>query len=155
MYSTYRRYLDEIIVDRNSFIVQELVEIVAGTMPKLPLHNMVQALEYIAGKSSKLKGDPNVTELADLTLEHLFDFIATNRNTIRTNDIPALLTKLSNLYKASRSTNDLLMKMRTVGEKVVRKAVKTKNDNLVNSIRTGVILYIVARTITMTYYRKS
>ncbi|QTH80315.1 hypothetical protein PA10_00115 [Pseudomonas phage pPa_SNUABM_DT01] len=155
MYATYRRYLDEIIVDRNSFIVQELVEIVASTMPKLPLHNMVQALEYITSKSSKLKGDPDVAKLVDLTLEHLFDFIAANRNTIRTNDIPALLSKLSNLYKASRSNNDLLMQMRTVGEKIIRKAVKTKNDNLVNSIRTGVILYIVARTITMSYYRKS
>ncbi|MNZ13943.1 hypothetical protein D3C78_308530 [compost metagenome] len=154
IYSTYRRYLDEVIVDRNSFIMQELVEIVAGTMPKLPLHNMTEALEYITAKSSKLKGDPNVAALADLTLEHLFDFIAANRTTIRTNDIPALLTKLSNLYKASRSNNDLLMKMRDVGEKVVRKAVKTKNDNLVFSIRTGVILYLVARTITMDYYRK-
>ena len=155
IYSTYRRYLEEVMADRNSFVVKELAEIVAGVMPKLPLHNMIQALEYLALKSSKLKGDPDVVKLADLTLEHLFDFIAANRTTIRSNDIPGLLNKLCNLYKASRANNDLLLEMRDVGEKVIRKAVKTKNDNLVASIRTGVILYIAARTITMNHYRKS
>lgn len=155
IYSTYRRYLDEVMSDRNSFIVPELAEIVAGVMPKLPLHNMMQCLEYAAKHSSKLKGDPNVVKLADVTLEHLFDFIASNRNNIRTSDIAGLLNKLCNLYKASRANNDLLLQMRDVGEKVVRKAVKTKNDNLVASIRTGLILYIAARTITMNHYRKS
>jgi hypothetical protein len=155
VYSTYRRYLEEVMSDRNSFIIPELAEIVAGVMPKLPYHNMQQCLEYITKNSSKLKGDPNVLKLADLTLEHLFDFIASNRNTISTRDIAGLLNKLCNLYKASRANNDLLLGMRDVGEKVVRKAVKTKNANLVSSIRTGVVLYIVARTITMNYYRKS
>ncbi|MND12995.1 hypothetical protein D3C81_22200 [compost metagenome] len=155
VYSTYRRYIDEVMTDRNSFIVPELSEIVAGCMPKLPLHNMMQCLEYMTRHSSKLKGDPDVARLVDLTLEHLFDYIATNRNTINVRDIPGLLTKLCNLYKASRANNDLLLAMRDVGEKVVRKAVKTKNDNLVSSIRTGAILYLVARTITMNYYRKS
>lgn len=154
VYSTYRRYLEETMADRDSFIVRELAEIVAGVMPKLPYHNMQQCLEYMTKHSSKLKGDPNVVKLADLTLEHLFDYIATNRNTINVRDIPTLLEKLCNLYKASRANNDLLLKMRDVGEKVVRKAVKTKNDNLVASIRTGAILYLVARTITMNHYRK-
>ncbi|MNH53827.1 hypothetical protein D3C73_209700 [compost metagenome] len=155
VYSIYRRYIDEVMTDRNSFIIPELTEIVAGCMPKLPLHNMMQCLEYMTRHSSKLKGDPQVAKLVDLTLEHLFDYIATNRNTINVRDIPGLLTKLCNLYKASRANNDLLLGMREVGEKVVRKAVKTKNDNLVSSIRTGAILYLVARTITMNYYRKS
>lgn len=155
VYSTYRRYLEEVMADRNSFIVRELAEIVAGVMPKLPYKNMQECLEYITKHSSKLKGDPDVVKLADLTLEHLFDYIASNRNTDAVRDIPTLLTRLSNLYKASRANNDLLLKMRDVGEKVVRKAVKTKNANLVASIRTGIILYIVARTITMNHYRKS
>ncbi|MNV96202.1 hypothetical protein D3C71_1911770 [compost metagenome] len=65
-----------------------------------------------------------------------------------------MLTKLRNLYTASRANNDLLLEMRTVGEKVVRKSVKTKNDALVASIRTGAILYLVLRTITMKHYQK-
>lgn len=155
MYSTYRRYLEEVMADRNSFIVRELAEIVAGCMPKLPYHNMMECLEYMARHSSKLKGDPNVVKLADLTLEHLFDFIASNRSSLNVNDIATVLTKLRNLYTASRANNDLLLQMRDVGEKVVRKSVKTKNDALVASIRTGAILYLVIRTVTMKHYRKS
>lgn len=154
MYSTYRRYLDDVMTDRNSFIVKELTEIVAGCMPKLPYHNMVECLEYMAKHSSKLRGDPNVTKLADLTLEHLFDFIASNRQQVNTKDIATLLTKLRNLYTASRANNDLLLQMRDVGEDVVRKSVKTKNAALVASIRTGAILYLVIRTVTMNHYRK-
>jgi len=155
VYSTYRRYLDEVMADRNSFIIRELAEIVAGTMPKLPLHNMLECLEYMAKHSSKLKGDPNVTRLVDLTLEHLFDFIASNRNSINTKDIATLLGKLRNLYTASRANNDLLLEMRDVGYDVVKKAVKTKNDSLMKSIRTGVVLYIVIRTVCMNHYRKT
>lgn len=155
VYSTYRRYLDEVMADRNSFIIRELAEIVAGTMPKLPLHNMMECLEYMAKHSSKLKGDPNVLRLVDLTLEHLFDFIASNRNSINTKDIASLLAKLRNLYTASRANNDLLLEMRDVGLNVVKKAVKTKNDSLMKSIRTGVVLYLVIRTVTMNHYRKA
>jgi len=155
VYSTYRRYLDEVMADRNSFIIRELAEIVAGTMPKLPLHNMLECLEYMAKHSSKLKGDPNVTRLVDLTLEHLFDFIASNRNSINTKDIASLLGKLRNLYTASRANNDLLLEMRDVGYDVVKKAVKTKNDSLMKSIRTGIVLYLVIRTVTMNHYRKT
>lgn len=155
VYSTYRRYLDEVMADRNSFIIRELAEIVAGTMPKLPLHNMLECLEYMAKNSSKLKGDPNVTRLVDLTLEHLFDFIASNRNSINTKDIASLLGKLRNLYTASRANNDLLLEMRDVGYDVVKKAVKTKNDSLMKSIRTGIVLYLVIRTVTMNHYRKT
>jgi hypothetical protein len=154
VYSTYRRYLEEVMVDRNSFVIRELAEIVAGTMPKLPYHNMVQALEYMVRNASRTKGDPNVGKLADLTLEHLFDYLSTNRNRINPNDVAGLLNKMRNLYTASRANNDLLLQMRDIGELVVKKAVKTKNANLVKSIRTGVVLYIVARTITMKYYRK-
>jgi len=154
VYSTYRRYLDEVMTDRNSFIIRELTEIVAGCMPKLPYRNMVECLEYMAAKSSKLKGDPDVVKLADLTLEHLFDFIASNRTTINTNDMATLLSRLRNLYTASRANNDLLLQMRDVGEKVVRKSIKTKNVALVASVRTAAILYLVLRTITMKHYRK-
>jgi len=154
VYSTYRRYLDEVMTDRNSFIIRELTEIVAGCMPKLPYRNMVECLEYMTAKSSKLKGDPDVVKLADLTLEHLFDFIASNRTTINTNDMATLLSRLRNLYTASRANNDLLLQMRDVGEKVVRKSIKTKNVALIASVRTAAILYLVLRTITMKHYRK-
>jgi hypothetical protein len=47
------------------------------------------------------------------------------------------------------------LEIRAVGEKVVKKAFKTKNEALVASIRTGTLLYLVLRTVTMNYYRKS
>lgn len=154
-YGAYRRYFGDVVSDRNSFIVSELVDIVAATMPKLPRKNMMECLEYITAKSSIVKGDPDVIKLADLTLEHLFDYIATNRNTINPKDIASLLSRLRNLYTASRASNDLLLQMRDVGERVVRRAVKTKNVALVASVRTSVLMYIVLRTITMQHYRKS
>lgn len=153
-YAVYRRYLTETMSDRNSFIIKELTDIVVGAMPKLPYQAMISTLEYMT-RQSGLKGDPNVSRLVDLTLEHLFEFIATNRNTVNTRDIATLLNKLRNLYAASRAANPTLLEIRAVGEKVVKKAFKTKNEALVASIRTGTLLYLVLRTVTMNYYRKS
>lgn len=154
VYSTYRRYINDVMADKNSFIIKELSEIVVSTMPKLPYRNMVDTLEYMT-RNSGLKGDKNVAILTDLVLEHLFEFISSNRQTVNTRDLATLLTKLKNLYTASRAANPLLLEIRNVGEKVVLKAVKTKNPSLVASIRTGVLLYVVLRTITMNHYRKS
>lgn len=153
VYSTYRRYINDVMADKNSFIIKELSEIVVSTMPKLPYRNMVDTLEYMV-RNSGLKGDPNVAKLTDLLLEHLFEFISSNRNTVNTRDLAALLSKLKNLYTASRAANPLLLEIRDVGEKVVKKAVKTKNPSLVASIRTGVLLYVVLRTITMNHFRR-
>lgn len=154
VYSTYRRYINDVMADKNSFIIKELSEIVVSTMPKLPYRNMVDTLEYMC-RNSGLKGDKNVAVLTDLVLEHLFEFISSNRATVNTRDLATLLTKLKNLYTASRAANPLLLEIRNIGEKVVLKAVKTKNPSLVASIRTGVLLYVVLRTITMNHYRKS
>lgn len=154
VYSTYRRYINDVMADKNSFIIKELSEIVVSTMPKLPYRNMVDTLEYMT-RNSGIKGDKNVAILTDLVLEHLFEFISSNRATVNTRDLATLLTKLKNLYTASRAANPLLLEIRNIGEKVVLKAVKTKNPSLVASIRTGVLLYVVLRTITMNHYRKS
>lgn len=154
VYATYRRYINDVMADKNSFIVRELADIVISSMPKLPAAPMMQTLEYLT-RNSGLKGDKNVPLLVDLTLEHLFEFIASSRNTVNTRDIATLLSKLRNLYIASRAANPLLLEIREVGKKVVNKSVRTKNEALVASIRTGVLLYLVLRTVTMNYYRKS
>jgi hypothetical protein len=154
VYSTYRRYLNDVMADKNSFIIKELSEIVVGSMPKLPYANMITTLEYMVANSG-LKGDKNVAKLTDLVLEHLFEFISSSRDTVNSRDIPTLLSKLRNLYTASRAANPLLLDIRDIGEKVVLKAVKTKNSALVSSIRTGVLLYLVLRTVTMSHYRKN
>lgn len=153
VYSTYRRYINEVMSDKNSFIVPELTNIVVGSMPKLPYKNMLDTLTYMT-QNVGMRGDSNVNKLTDLVLEHLFEFLATNRATVNTADIASVLGKLHNLYKASRAANPLLLQIRDVGTKVVRKSVKTRNEALVSSIRTGVILYVVLRTVTMNHYRK-
>lgn len=154
VFSTYRRYINDAMADKNSFIIKELSDIVVGIMPKLPYRNMIDTLEYMSRNSGQ-KGDKNVNRAVDLLLEHLFEFVSSNRHTVNTRDIATLLTKLKNLYTASRAANPLLLELRTVGEEIVKKAVKTKNPALVSSIRTGAMLYIVLRTVTMNYYRKT
>lgn len=153
VYSTYRRYINDVMSDKNSFIIRELTDIVVGSMPKLPYRDMINTLEYMS-RNSNMKGDKNVSMLTDLVLEHLFEFLSSNRSVANTADLANLLSKLRNLYTASRAVNPLLLDIRNVGKKVVDKAVKTRNEALVSSIRTGVVLYIVLRTVTMNHYRK-
>lgn len=155
VYATYRRYLTDVMADRNSFIIKELTDIVANAMPKLPYKQMIDTLEYMC-RNTTLRGDKNVNRLVDMTLEHLFEFIASHRNSVNVNDIAALLSKLRNHYTASRAAHPLLLEIRDVGEAVVRKAVNSKkNPAGIAAVRTAVLLYLVLRTVTMNHYRKT
>ena len=44
------------------------------------------------------------------------------------------------------------MRMRTQGEAIVKKAIKSRNPSVVASVRTGVMLYLVLRTFAMQHY---
>ena len=53
---------------------------------------------------------------------------------------------------ASRSSDPALLKLRNTGEKLIRKAVQSKNPSMLAAVRTGVLLYVVLRTFSKDHY---
>lgn len=159
----YKRYLNDIVMNKSGFIRSEVVSVITNAMHTMPERLLVQTLGYVSdnylapslGKytdQSGQKADVKVSELLDEVLLHAFDFLNNNRNILRQNDLSLLIVRLKALYMSSRSTDPSLLKMRELGEYIVREATKSKNSSLISSIRTGLLLYIVLRTFTMKHY---
>lgn len=150
--ATYIRYIKSVIGDKNSFIREELLKVVAGVMPSAPPKHVRSVLEYLSKNYLKANSD-EVTKLIDDTLIHSFAYLAESRSSMRSGvDLPTLLMRLRGVYTSSRSTDPDLLALRQAMEALVRKAIDTKTDSVVASVRTAALLYLVARTYTMRHY---
>jgi hypothetical protein len=153
-YTIYRRYLNETIIDKNSFIKIELVEIIGKAIHTMSEKFLIETLEYMVDHY-RYRGDHAVEEIIDDTLLHTFDYISTNKNlNINQNDLAGLISKLKAVFMSSRSTDPMLLKIRKNIETIVSKAVRTKNASVISSVRTGVMLYLILRAFTMRHYSK-
>lgn len=151
-HTAYRRYIHETIINKPTFIKTELVEVIGSAMHTMPIKLLNDTLAYMSD-NYRQRGDKDIEELLDETLLHAFDFLNSNRSELRDGkDIAGFIARLRTVYMSSRSTDPALLKMRALAEKIIGKAVKTKNDNVIASVRTGVLLYIVLRSFTMKHY---
>lgn len=153
-YSTYRRYLHEMIADKSSFVKVELIEIIGKAIHTMPEKLLLDTLEYMV-EHYRYRGEHLIEEIIDDTLLHTFDYISTNKNlNIHPNDLAGLISKLKAVFMSSRSTDPSLLKIRANIETVVVKAIRSKNPSIIASVRTGVMLYLILRAFTMRHYSK-
>lgn len=150
----YKRYLHETIIDKNNFVKLELIGIIGKVMYTMSEKFLEDTLNYMCdnyqGHNSEV-----IDEIIDETLLFTFNYMATNKQfNIDQNDLAGLIVKLKAVYMSSRSSDVNLLKIRRNLESLVKKAIKSKNDTVVSSVRTGVMLYLILRAFTMKHYLK-
>lgn len=147
--ANYRRYIDEVVRERNRFVKPELVGVIGSSMFTMPEQVLFNTLNYIVDHYK----EPEVVELIGTTLQRAFDYINSDRRArAAINDPLLLITKLRGQYMAARSSDPMLLRMRELGEGIVAKASTGRSDAVIASVRTGLLLYIVLRTFAMKYY---
>lgn len=152
MTSSYMRYLLDVLPDKRNFIVPELVDVILKTVPTISRQPLVDSLTYMSNNVSP-KADPSVQHVCELTMQHAFDYLARNPNTMASkSDIAGLLRKMRALYQASRTNNEQIMEMRELTEKFVKTATKSKNKVMIAAVRNAVLLYILFRAFTQQKY---
>jgi hypothetical protein len=151
----YTRYINSIITDRNSFIREELLTVIEKQMKTMPPRLFRESLEWMSD-NYRQSGAGMVEELLNETLVHSFDYLAENRNLVRNStDLASLLTRLRGVYMSSRSTDPALFSLRDKAEKIVKLATNNKNSSVIAAVRTGMLLYLIARAYSMRYYSQS
>lgn len=152
--SRYTSYLHSIIIDKNSFIKIELVEIVEKIMHTMSPRLFKETLEWCSNNSKHLSSR-EVDILIDETLTHAFSYLNNNRTVFsETSDLPNLIGRLKGIYMSSKSSDVNLLRIRDISQSIVKRATTTKNENMVSSLKTGLLLYIVLRALTMNHYSK-
>lgn len=151
----YTRYINSIITDRNSFIREELLTVIQKQMKTMPPRLLRESLEWMSD-NYRQAGVGLVEELLNETLIHSFEYLAENRALVRNStDLASLLTRLRGVYMSSRSTDVALFSLREKAEKIVKLATQNKNTSVIAAVRTGILLYLVARAYSMRYYSQS
>jgi len=148
-YIRFRKNTHSIITDRKSWIKSELLDVITTAIHTLPEKHLLEALEYMSD-NYKVRGDKVIDELLDRTIVHSFGWI--NSNKIEITDIGLILSKLKTTYMSSRSIEPDLVAIRDLADEIVKHSVSSKNTAVHASVRTGLLLYVVLRTLGMKYY---
>lgn len=150
--TVYVNYINSIVEDKQSFIKQEIVDVTVDLVQTASPNLVIESLEWISN-NVKYSTQKEIREFLELTLVHCFNYIKNNKTVVsRTHDLISLVIKLKGVYMSSRSTEEDLIRLRNIGEKLIRKATEKKNSSLLSSVRTCVLLYIVIRALSMNYY---
>lgn len=152
-YSTLIRYAHTVVNDRNSWVRDELVQVVTDAMHTMPPRQFVEVLQWMAlNRNSAYQR--KIETLISESLIYAFDLMYSNRSVYaKSSGTMPLLAKLRSLYMASRMSDPTLLLTKELSEEIVKAAVKTKNSSVIASLRTAVQMYIVLRTMAMNYYQ--
>lgn len=153
MISQYKNYMSETIIDKRSFIKDDLVSVVLGIVPNVPTKNFGLVLEYCVNNASD-RADKNVLELINTVVDHGVNYITRNPDVMRNrSDLANVVRRMRGLYTASKSADPDILKIRQLGEQIVKKSGRTKNGQIVNAMRTALAIYIILRVLTMNHYK--
>lgn len=149
-FTIYRRYLYTTLTNRNDFIKPELISVVSSAMSGVSTAHITEALEGLVDAMRDIKS--HYGTLIDETLLHAIDFI--QKQQVKVNDLPFIVTKLRALYTASRSTDTSVLRIRELGDGLVEIYVRSKNPTVKAGVRTAVLLYLVLRALSRNHYTK-
>lgn len=152
-YASYYRYILDIISDKNSFIKPVLVRVISKAMNTMPTSQFEKTLDWLTTNSHNAKFQSKIEKLITDIIIHAFNYLYDRRNEIaNTNDIVGALSRLKGAYSAPRSTEPLLLSIRKETEQLVEQATNTRHKGNIAAVRTGVLLYIVARAMTRSHF---
>ncbi len=152
-HSAIIKYIHDVVDDKPSFIKPELLALIADAMHTMSPKLLEESLEWMS-RNYHVRGHDKLQELVSETLLYAFDLIASDRALYaKGSGITPLLTKLRALYMASRMSDPVLLRTKTLSEWAVTHAISSKNPSVIASVRTGLQMYIVVRALAMKYYQ--
>jgi hypothetical protein len=129
------------------------VKVILNLVPNMPERLFRLCLENTT-KQYYGAGIKQIDDILDRVLVHAYDYFMTNKNilTDKTVDLADILQRLKGIYTSSRATDQDLKDLRKITEKFVAHAIDNKVSTNISSVRTGFLLYIMARTLTKHHY---
>lgn len=147
---TYIRYLKDISIDATRFIKADLIGVIGNVITTMPEHLLREVLiEYCKLCAA---ADPKTMELGEEIMLHAFEYLNKDRTSMnRNSNLGATLLKFRALYMASRNKEARMIDMKHQAEHIAKTA-KTKSSTVIASLKTGLMLYILLRTLSKQHY---
>lgn len=143
----YSTYIRSIIIDKNSFIRNDLISIISKINKNTSFKTIKNTLTWMTDEYNGVNHN-EIDDFINRVIIYSFYLLNNNVTVTNTRDYPKVLTELKNMYLSTRSVDPDLLAIRTIGESIVRKSFKSNLSNsIVLSTRTSLFLYIVLRTL--------
>lgn len=148
----YIRYIHTTIETKTSFIKDDLVETTLELMHTTTEKHLRDSLSYIINNySGRLAKE--VQQLTQELVIYSMNYITTHRDTIpNPKDFQSVVLRLRGVFMASKNTEESIQQIRQLAEKIVRLATGTRNPNTLSAARTGLLIYLLLRTLAKDYY---
>lgn len=138
--------LRNILLDPVSFVKPDLVEIVLDLNTNTSSRMLTQTLTWLSEHATDLKYANEIDEFATKTIVHSF-YLIREAGLSDSRDIAKVMKNLKNLYLSTRSNDADLLRIRNLGDKLIKQAHRSMNSSLMKATRTALILYITLRAI--------
>lgn len=149
----YLSYAQATMLDKTTFIRGEIMEIVTDAISSVSETLLVSLLSWTCDAHAGRTKVPT-KELVEGLVLHAINFIQENRYDLKVVDDFALVTiRLKDLYMAPRLKDAGLLQCRDWATEIVSKSRVSKSDSQNASLRTSLMLYIVLRALTLTYFK--
>lgn len=149
-YNTASYYLKDAASNPTNFIRADLLQLVMELMPTANETAVVECLQAVANAA---EGKPrrDVNWMLETTLQHAFEYIASNR--IKISDAGQILSKLRAIYTAPKTSGTVLIELRNTVEKFAKKNCFLNSSSAIASVRTALLLYFVVRALAYSMYK--
>lgn len=147
-YNTAKYYLLDVSGNESSFIKLELVNVVLDLMTTTSRQSLLDVLQAMS-RAQGTKRD-YVEDFMQDTLMHAFDYIVRNR--VAFNDAMFILEKMKALYMSSKTSDKLLLSLRSRIERYAKQNSSLRSPSALASVRTAVMLYCLLRALSANIY---
>lgn len=150
-FNTYLIYIQDTMQDERAFIKPELIEIISDSITTMPA-KLLSDLLIVISRMAK-EDDKKLNEMTREIMIYLFDYLRANkRKADDLSNLGNLIIALKQLFTASKTNNSGVFKLRDYFDNLVKKNIKNKNPATITGVRTGIVLYIILRTLTKNHY---
>lgn len=149
---TYKNYILDVMIHRDSFIKTELVDVVTSVITTVQEKAFMHLLEWISDEVSKSSRDM-IVEFTEVTLMLAFNYLLKHSYVVHhSKDMLFLVSKLKGYILSSRGSDGELEAFREQGDTLVIKATEKTSSQSVSSLRNALFLYICIRAFTKHAY---
>lgn len=151
-YQSEIRYIATVMGDRGSFIKPELLRIIEKSVPTANPDMFLKTLQWMSDNAGYGKDDI-VIQLSTKTVIYSFNYLTGKPKLIKgKRDISGILMALRGTITASRSSDEDLLELREMAEKIAGYATNSRNETVLKAIRTAVLLYLIGRILSKDFY---
>lgn len=143
----YVSYMRNAIVDKRTFVRDELVSVIVGINTNTSFRMVKHTLLWLAENYNDGKLFKEIDDFMGSVIVQSMHLIENHIDKKHQRDYPFILSNLKNLYLSTRTVDQDIEKIRSLGVKLIYKSNGKISESLALATRTSIILYITLRAL--------